>query len=51
MTHCECCDHPLQHAIRAALAMDRAPIPYAGRTHQTIMANLEMALDEWEENQ
>ena len=48
---CDCCDHPLQHAIREAMAMDEAPIPYSGRTHGAIMANLKAALQDWEDEQ
>ena len=51
MKRCECCDHPLQHAIRAVLARDAAPIPYDGRTHVSLMRELRDGLTEWESEQ
>jgi len=51
MTNCECCDHPLQHLIRSVLARDGAPIPYEGRTHAALMAELRDGLQMWEDAQ
>jgi len=48
---CDCCDHPLQHAIREALAHDAAPMPLAAREPPVIFANLRAALEAWEANQ
>lgn len=48
---CECCDHPLQHLISGVLARDRAPIPYEGRTHASLMRELADGLFEWEAEQ
>jgi hypothetical protein len=51
MTKCDCCDHPLQHLIRGVLARDAAPIPYRGRTHASLMAELADGLQGWEDDQ
>ena len=43
---CECCDHPLQHAIRMALEAYREAVPPL--TVATVMANLKFDLEQWE---
>jgi hypothetical protein len=44
MNKCECCDHPLQHAISRALNV----APYLG-AHQAL-AELRHDLQEWEDD-
>jgi hypothetical protein len=43
---CDCCDHPLAHAIREILAREAAPIPPAPRG--MIITMLQAALEAWE---
>lgn len=45
MKRCECCDHPLEHAIREVIARYNAPIPPP--THRETIIMLQDALDEW----
>ena len=47
MKRCECCDHPLQHAIRAVIARYEAPIPPP--THEGTIRALRQALDDFED--
>lgn len=45
MKRCECCDHPLEHAIAEVIARYNAPIPPP--THRETIAFLQAALDEF----
>jgi len=49
MRRCECCDHPLQHAIWAVINRYEAPIPPP--THAETIEALRDALQEWEDDQ
>jgi len=46
---CDCCDHPLQHVIRHAIARYEAPIPPP--TAREIIADLKDQLQMWEDDQ
>ena len=46
MKPCDCCDHPLQHAVRAVIARYEAPIPPP--THGATIQALRDALSEFE---
>lgn len=45
---CECCDHPLQHAIRVTLAALDAPIPQTTKWREAAISDLRELLAEWE---
>ena len=44
---CECCDHPLQHAIREVVARYEAPIPPPSLG--SVIRNLRAALADFED--
>jgi len=46
---CDCCDHPLQHAIRSVVARYEAPIPPP--TARQIIDDLKDRLQLWEDEQ
>ena len=46
---CECCDHPLEHAIAYAIARYEAPIPPP--TLKTLVHGLRQALEDWKAEQ
>lgn len=46
---CDCCDHPLAHAIRSALDMAENAVPPC--SYQTVLANLRANLQHWELDQ
>lgn len=49
MRQCECCDHPLQHAIRAVIARYEAPIPAPSAAE--LVSELQHATAMWEDSQ
>lgn len=44
---CECCDHPLEHAIKDALNYYQNAVPPL--TPGVVFSNLEDALEQWQE--
>lgn len=46
MSRCECCDHPLQHAIREAI--DAYENGYPRLPLRVIIENLRARLQDWE---